>query len=155
MSEQQRLSYDKSLTSVVRCDTGIAELEQQFTDYGVSEGGLEGSLQAAQAKGIARLKAGIAELEARSNQNLRNSSKPHTSDSPFVKLAPKSLRTKGIRRPRRPVGRDGVTLEQVTNPNAVVGHEPQASSSYGPGLAGPPEAITDALRGIPTMPAAH
>lgn len=50
----------------------------------------------AQAGEIARLKARVAELEARLNQNSRNSSKPPASDSPFVKPAPKSLRAKGV-----------------------------------------------------------
>lgn len=85
------------------------------------------------------LKARIAELEARLNQNSRNSSKPPASDSPFVKPAPKSLRAKGVRRPGRPVGQDGVTLEQVAVPNAVIEHEPEMCSCCGQGLAGRPE----------------
>ena len=85
------------------------------------------------------LKAKVAELEARLNQNSRNSSKPPSSDSPFVKPAPKSLRAKGVRRPGRPVGQDGVTLEQVAVPDAVLEHEPEVCSCCGEGLAGRPE----------------
>jgi transposase len=96
-------------------------------------------LVVAQAEEIARLKARVAELEARLNQNSRNSSKPPGSDSPFVKPAPKSLRKKGVRRPGRPAGQDGVTLEQVACPDTVVEHEPEVCSCCGQGLAGRPE----------------
>jgi transposase len=82
------------------------------------------------------LKAKVAELEARLNQNSRNSSKPPASDSPFVKPAPKSLRKKGRRRPGRPDGQQGFTLEQVEVPNAVLVHEPEVCSGCGEGLAG-------------------
>lgn len=96
-------------------------------------------LVAAQAEEIARLKARIAELEARLNQNSRNSSKPPASDSPFVKPAPRSLRAKGVRRPGRPPGQDGFTLEQVAVPNSVLEHEPEVCSCCGRGLTGAPE----------------
>lgn len=85
------------------------------------------------------LKAKVAELEARLNQNSRNSSKPPSSDSPFVKPAPKSLRAKGVRRPGRPAGQDGVTLEQVACPDLVVEHEPELCSCCGAGLGSRPE----------------
>jgi transposase len=96
-------------------------------------------LVAAQAEEIARLKALVADLEARLNANSRNSSKPPSSDSPFVKPAPKSLRAKGVRRPGRPSGQDGVTLEQVAVADVEVGHEPEVCASCGAGLAGRPE----------------
>jgi transposase len=82
------------------------------------------------------LKAKVAELEARLNQNSRNSSRPPASDSPFVKPSPKSLRKKGQRRPGRPDGQQGVTLEQVAVPDVVVVHEPEVCSCCGEGLAG-------------------
>jgi transposase len=88
----------------------------------------------------AQLKARITELEARLNQNSRNSSKPPGSDSPFVKPAPKSLRAKGVRRPGRPDGQPGVTLEQVAVPDAVLVYEPEVCSGCGDGLAGRPVA---------------
>ena len=86
----------------------------------------------------AQLKARVAELEARLNQNSRNSSKPPGSDSPFVKPAPKSLRKKGVRRPGRPDGQPGSTLEQVSVPDAVLVHEPEVCAGCGDGLAGRP-----------------
>jgi transposase len=98
------------------------------------------ALVVAQVKEIARLTARIAELEARLNQNSRNSSKPPGSDSPFVKPAPKSLRKKGVRRPGRPDGQPGVTLEQVAVPDAVLVHEPEVCACCGDSLAGRPVA---------------
>jgi transposase len=85
----------------------------------------------------AMLSARIAELEARLNQNSRNSSRPSGSDSPFVK--PVSLRKKGQRRPGRPDGQDGVTLSQVADPGYTLEYEPEVCHSCGSGLVGAPE----------------
>jgi transposase len=87
---------------------------------------------------IAVLVARIAELEARLNQNSRNSSKPPGSDSPFVK--PVSSRKKGQRRAGRPDGQGGVTLAQVADPRYIREYEPELCHSCGSGLAGAPEA---------------
>jgi len=92
------------------------------------------ALVVAQAEEIAVLKARIGELEARLNQNSRNSSRPAGSDCPFVK--PKSLRAKGARRPGRPDGQPGTTLRQVADPQATVVHEPELCAGCGTGLAG-------------------
>ena len=100
-------------------------------------------LVVAQAEEIARLKARITELEARLNQNSRNSSRPPGSDSPFVKPSPKSLRKKGVRRPGRPDGQPGTTLRQVDEPDHVLVHEPEVCCSCGEGLAGRPVAGTE------------
>ena len=100
-------------------------------------------LVVARAEENAQLKARVAELEARLNQNSRNSSRPPGSDSPFVKPAPKSLRKKGVRRPGRPDGRPGMTLEQVAVPDTVLVHEPEVCCSCGDGLAGRPEAARE------------
>src|SRR5207302_115895 len=78
----------------------------------------------------------LAELQARLNQNSRNSSRPPSSDSPFVKPAPKSLRGKSGRRPGRPDGQPGTTLSQVEVPDEVVVHEPGPCGGCGAGLAG-------------------
>lgn len=96
------------------------------------------ALVVAQAEEIARLKARIADLEARLNQNSRNSSKPPGSDSPFVK--PKSLRAKGARRPGRPDGQPGTTLRRVADPQVTVVHEPEMCAGCGGGLARCPQA---------------
>jgi hypothetical protein len=60
---------------------------------------------------LAKLEARIAELEARLNQNSKNSSRPPSSDSPFLKPAPKSLRGEvraAARTSGRPAGGDVV-----------------------------------------------
>jgi hypothetical protein len=46
---------------------------------------------------VTELRAEVAELRRQLGQNSRNSSKPPSSDSPFVKPAPKSLRRKSGR----------------------------------------------------------
>ena len=86
-------------------------------------------VEAALAQAMAR----IAELEARLNQNSKNSSKPPSSDPPFAK--PKSLRGKSGRRPGRPDGQPGVTLSQVELPDFTVVHEPPACGGCGAGLS--------------------
>jgi transposase len=43
---------------------------------------------------VEALQAEVADLKRQLGQNSRNSSKPPSSDSPFVKPAPKSLRGK-------------------------------------------------------------
>jgi transposase len=80
-------------------------------------------LVAAQAVEIERLKARVAELEARLGMNSRNSSKPPSSDA-LDKPAPKSLRRRSGRKPGGQPGRDGRTLRQVSDPDQVVRHEP-------------------------------
>jgi transposase len=63
---------------------------------------LRGALDAALAR--------IADLEAQLKQNSRNSSKPPSSDSPFVKPTPKSLRGKSGRKPGGQPGHERRTL---------------------------------------------
>ena len=80
-------------------------------------------LVAAQAVEIERLKARVAELEARLGMNSQNSSRPPSSDV-FNKPAPKSLRRKSGRKPGGQPGREGRTLMQVADPDEVCRHEP-------------------------------
>jgi transposase len=97
------------------------------------------ALVAAQREQIAGLLARIAGLEARLRQNSKNSSKPPSSDSAFVR--PAWLRAKGKRRPGRRSGQSGVTLEQVAEAEVarVLAHEPEECAGCGAGLAGAPE----------------
>jgi transposase len=95
-----------------------------------------------QAELIERLQAEIAELRAenaewkrRSEQNSRNSSRPPSSDSPFAKLAPKSLRRKSGKKPGGQPGHPGSTLALVDNPNERKRHEPGSCTGCGAGLA--------------------
>ena len=73
---------------------------------------------------IADVRAENAELKQRLGQNSRNSSRPPSSDSPFAKPVPKSLRRKSGRRPGGQSGHPGSTLTLVDNPNERKRHEP-------------------------------
>jgi transposase len=73
---------------------------------------------------VTALEALVAELTAQLKANSRNSSRPPSSDSPFVKPAPKSLRGKSGRSPGGQSGHPGTTLRQVACPTRTVPHEP-------------------------------
>jgi transposase len=88
---------------------------------------------------VAGLEAQVADLAARLGQNSRNSSKPPSSDG-LAKPAPKSLRGKSGRKPGRPKGQRGVTMQLSGSPDRVVRHEPSCCSGCAAGLAGAPEA---------------
>ena len=99
-------------------------------------------LVAAQAQQIELLKAEnamlrerVAELERRLDQNSRNSSRPPSSDG-LDKPSPKSLRRKSGRKPGGQHGHRGQTLEQVADPDEVIGHEPAACAGCGGDLVG-------------------
>jgi len=82
------------------------------------------------------LRAEVAELRRQLGQNSRNSSKPPSSDSPFVKPAPKSLRGRSGRRPGGQQGHPGSTLAQVADPHERFRHEPVSCTGCGGDLAG-------------------
>jgi hypothetical protein len=84
---------------------------------------------------VAELQGQVADLAARVNQNSKNSSKPPSSDG-LDKPAPRSLRKKSGRKPGRPKGQPGVTMQLTGNPDHVVRHEPPACRRCGAGLAG-------------------
>jgi len=81
------------------------------------------------------LQAEVADLKRQVGQNSRNSSKPPSSDSPFTKPAPKSLRRKGGRKPGGQPGHPGSTLALVDNPNERKRHEPGPCVGCGASLA--------------------
>ena len=87
---------------------------------------------------VAGLQAQVADLAARAGQNSKNSSRPPSSDG-LAKPAPKSLRGKSGRRPGRPKGQPGVTMQLSDSPDRVVRHEPPRCSGCAGGLAGAPE----------------
>jgi hypothetical protein len=104
------------------------------------------ALVAQQAATIARLEAEVAalraenaELKRRLGLNSRNSSKPPSSDSPFVKPAPKSLRRRSGRKPGGQLGHPGSTLAQVADPDEVRRHEPGPCAGCGADLNAPPQ----------------
>jgi transposase len=92
-----------------------------------------------QAEQIERLKTEVAELKRQLGQNSQNSSKPPSSDSPFTKPAPKSLRRKSGRKPGGQPGHPGSTLALVDDPNERKRHEPGPCTGCGASLADAPE----------------
>jgi transposase len=92
-----------------------------------------------QAERIGRLEAEVAELRRQLGQNSRNSSKPPSSDSPFMKPEPKSLRRRSGRRPGGQPGHPGSTLALVAKPNERRRHEPGPCTGCGASLADAPE----------------
>jgi transposase len=88
---------------------------------------------------VAVLEAENAELKRRLGMNSTNSSKPPSSDSPFVKPAPKSLRRRSGRRPGGQPGHPGSTLALVDNPNERERHEPGPCTGCGADLVDAPE----------------
>jgi transposase len=97
------------------------------------------ALVARQAELIERLRTEVAELKRQLGQNSQNSSKPPSSDSPFTKLAPKSLRRKSGRKPGGQPGHPGSTLALVEDPNERKRHEPGPCTGCGASLAEAPE----------------
>jgi transposase len=86
---------------------------------------------------LAQARERIAELEARLNQNSRNSSKPPSSEG-LGKPPPRSLRKKSGRKPGGQDGHEGRTLTQVARPDREERHEPGCCGRCGTGLAGRP-----------------
>ena len=89
------------------------------------------------------LRAEVAELRRRLGQDSSNSSKPPSTDSPFAKPAPKSLRHRSGRKPGGQPGHPGSTLSMVADPDEVERHEPRRCGGCGHDLAGCPEAAVE------------
>ncbi|HJT90599.1 MAG TPA: IS66 family transposase [Mycobacterium sp.] len=88
---------------------------------------------------VEALQAEVADLKRQLGQSSRNSSKPPSSDSPFVKPAPKSLRRKSGKKPGGQPGHPGSTLALVDDPNQRLRHEPGPCTGCGADLADAPE----------------
>jgi transposase len=93
------------------------------------------ALVASQATVITALQAEVAELKRQLGQNSSNSSKPPSSDSPFTKPAPKSLRRRSGRKPGGQSGHPGSTLAQVADPDETLRHEPGPCNGCGAELS--------------------
>jgi transposase len=87
---------------------------------------------------VAGLQAQVADLAAKAGQNSKNSSRPPSSDGP-AKPAPKSLRARSGRKPGRPKGQPGATMQLGDFPGRVVRHEPSCCSGCAAGLSGAPQ----------------
>lgn len=85
---------------------------------------------------VEALRAEVAELKRQLGLNSQNSSKPPSSDSPFDKPAPKSLRRKSGRKPGGQTGHPGSTLAMVEDPDETLRHEPGWCAGCGADLAG-------------------
>jgi transposase len=82
---------------------------------------------------LAALQSQVADLAAQVKANSRNSSKPPSSDGP-AKPAPKSLRGKSGRKPGRPKGQPGATMQLSDHPDKVVKHRPKRCGGCGKSL---------------------
>jgi transposase len=82
---------------------------------------------------LAVLQSQVADLAARVRQNSKNSSKPPSSDGP-AKPAPKSLRGKSGRKPGRPKGQPGATMQLSDHPDKRVRHRPARCGCCGKSL---------------------
>jgi len=91
---------------------------------------------------VAALSAEVADLRAWLGQNSQNSSRPPSSEG-LAKPAPKSLRKKTGRRPGRPKGQPGATLEMTGCPDEVIWHEPGRCRGCGASLSGAAAAGTE------------
>ena len=87
---------------------------------------------------VEKLQAEVAELKRQLGQNSQNSSRPPSTDSPFTKPAPKSLRRRSGRNPGGQPGHRGSTLELVDNPNETLHHEPGPCTGCGGDLTDAP-----------------
>jgi transposase len=111
-------------------DTRIEVLERQARD--------KDAAIAALAAQVEELTGQVADLAARVAQTSKNSSRPPSGDG-LGKPAPKSLRKKTGRKPGRPKGQPGATMELTGHPDDVVRHEPACCAGCGGGLAGAAE----------------
>jgi transposase len=109
-----------------------------YEELAAQNGELRAMVEALTAR-MNALEAENAELKRQLGQNSRNSSKPPSSDSPFVKPAPKSLRRRSGRKPGGQPGHPGSTLALVDNPTQRRRHEPGPCTGCGADLVDAPE----------------
>lgn len=87
---------------------------------------------------VEELEGVVVALRAALGRDSSNSSRPPSSDSPFVKkpAAKRSTRTRSGKKPGKQPGAPGSTLELVEDPDDLVVHEPVACRGCGADLAG-------------------
>ncbi|WP_435962066.1 IS66 family transposase [Immundisolibacter sp.] len=101
---------------------------------------------------IASLLTRVEALEARLGKNSSNSSKPPSSDNPFTKPTPRSLRgTSGRRRGKQP-GEPGARLEPRADPDRREVHAPGCCAGCGADL-GHGEVVGSQQRQVFDLPA--
>jgi hypothetical protein len=79
---------------------------------------------------LSAVQSQLADLAAQVKANSRNSSKPPSSDG-LGKPAPKSLRGRSGRKPGRPKGQPGATMELSGHPDKTGMHRPSKCSCCG------------------------
>jgi len=102
---------------------------------------------------IEQLTAQVAALQARLDQNPRNSSRPPSSEG-YGKPAPRSQRRSSGRRPGGQDGASGTTLRQVAEPDRVLEHAPAVCGGCGAGLAAAPVVSVEARQVFDLPPTA-
>jgi transposase len=106
---------------------GLRAANARLRELLVDQGGRIGAQDAEIAvlrEGVTGLQSQVADdLAAQVKSNSRNSSKPPSSDE-LAKPAPKSLRGKSGRKPGRPKGQPGATMELTDHPDSRVRHRP-------------------------------
>jgi transposase len=100
---------------------------------------------------LAALQSQVADLAARVKSNSRNSSKPPSSDG-LAKSAPKSLRGKSGRKPGRPKGQPGATMQLTDHPDKTVRHRPARCGCCGKSLRRAPVTGTERRQVIDIPP---
>jgi transposase len=101
---------------------------------------------------IATLVARVEALEARLGKSSKNSSQPPSSDSPFTKPPPRSLRGKSGRRPGKQPGDPGARLEPSPNPDQRRVHVPGLCGGCGADLTDA-EVVAERRRQVFDLPA--
>jgi transposase len=101
---------------------------------------------------IEQLLERVAALEARLGKNSKNSSQPPSSDNPFTKPAPRSLRERSGRRPGKQPGDPGARLEPVADPDRFQVHVPDECAGCGSDL-GDAEVLDEQVRQVFDLPA--
>lgn len=94
----------------------------------------------------------VALLEARLGKNSKNSSQPPSSDNPFTKPSPRSLRQKSGRRPGKQPGSPGARLEPRSDPDRIEAHVPAECAGCGSDL-GAAEVVEEQVRQVFDLPA--
>ncbi len=112
----------------------LAERDAQIAELRLQVAARDAEI-AVQREQLEQLAAQVADLAARVKQTSKNSSKPPSQDG-LGKPAPQSLRKKTGRKPGRPKGQPGATMELTDHPDHVVRHEPGCCSGCGAGLDG-------------------
>jgi transposase len=103
---------------------------------------------------IEQLLERVTVLEARLGKNSKNSSQPPSSDNPFTKPSPRSLRQRSGRQPGKQPGSPGARLDPRSDPDRLEVHVPAECAGCGSDLAGA-EILDEQVRQVFDLPAIH